>query len=86
MPCFLLTFGDASRPPVGAVIIQAPSMFQAAGYVVRDANGQAIAYIYSRGRGAPLKQCERHSVLRRFELQLVAREHRGGVRDGLYAR
>ena len=29
MPCFLLTFGDASRPPVGAVIIQAPSMFQA---------------------------------------------------------
>ena len=29
MPCFLLTFGDASRPPVGTVIIQAPSMFQA---------------------------------------------------------
>jgi hypothetical protein len=29
MPCFLLTFGDASRPPVGAVIIQASSMFQA---------------------------------------------------------
>ena len=29
MPCFLLTFGDASRPPVGAVIIEAPSMFQA---------------------------------------------------------
>ena len=29
MPCFLLTFGDASRPPVGAVIIQAPSMLQA---------------------------------------------------------
>jgi hypothetical protein len=26
---FLLTFGDASRPPVGAVIIEAPSMFQA---------------------------------------------------------
>jgi len=25
----LLTFGDASRPPVGAVIIEAPSMFQA---------------------------------------------------------
>jgi hypothetical protein len=30
MPYFLLTFGDASRPPVGAVIIEAPSMFQAA--------------------------------------------------------
>jgi hypothetical protein len=29
MPSFLLTFGDASRPPVGAVIIEAPSMFQA---------------------------------------------------------
>jgi hypothetical protein len=29
MPCFLLTFGDAGRPPVGAVIIEAPSMFQA---------------------------------------------------------
>jgi hypothetical protein len=29
MPHFLLTFGDASRPPVGAVIIEAPSMFQA---------------------------------------------------------
>jgi hypothetical protein len=29
MPHFLLTFGDASRPPVGAVIVEAPSMFQA---------------------------------------------------------
>ena len=29
MPYFLLTFGDASRPPVKAVIIEAPSMFQA---------------------------------------------------------
>jgi hypothetical protein len=29
MPHFLHTFGDASRPPVGAVIIEAPSMFQA---------------------------------------------------------
>ena len=29
MPHFLLTFGDARRPPVGAVIIEAPSMFQA---------------------------------------------------------
>jgi hypothetical protein len=29
MPHFLLTFGDASRPPVGAVISEAPSMFQA---------------------------------------------------------
>jgi hypothetical protein len=29
MPCFLLTFGDASRPPVGAVIVEAPSMFHA---------------------------------------------------------
>jgi hypothetical protein len=29
MPCFLLTFGDASRPPVGAVIIEATSVFQA---------------------------------------------------------
>jgi hypothetical protein len=29
MPYFLLTFGDARRPPVGAVIIEAPSMFQA---------------------------------------------------------
>jgi hypothetical protein len=29
LPCFLLTFGDASRPPVGAVIIEAQSMFQA---------------------------------------------------------
>jgi hypothetical protein len=29
MPFFLLTFGDASRPPVGAIIIEAPSMFQA---------------------------------------------------------
>ena len=26
---FLLTFGDACRPPVGAVIIEAPSMFHA---------------------------------------------------------
>jgi hypothetical protein len=29
MPHFLQTFGDASRPPVGAVVIEAPSMFQA---------------------------------------------------------
>jgi hypothetical protein len=29
MPHFLLTFGDANRPPVGAVIIEAPSIFQA---------------------------------------------------------
>jgi hypothetical protein len=29
MPPFLLTFGDASRPPVAAIIIEAPSMFQA---------------------------------------------------------
>jgi hypothetical protein len=29
MPHFLLTFGDPSRPPVGAVIIEAPSMFHA---------------------------------------------------------
>jgi hypothetical protein len=29
MPHFLLTFGDASRPPVGAVIVEARSMFQA---------------------------------------------------------
>ena len=29
MPYFLLTFGDASRPPVKAVVIEAPSMFQA---------------------------------------------------------
>ena len=29
MPCFSLTFGDASGPPVAAVIIEAPSMFQA---------------------------------------------------------
>jgi hypothetical protein len=29
MSHFLLTFGDASRPPVGVVIIEAPSMFQA---------------------------------------------------------
>jgi hypothetical protein len=29
MPHFLLTFGDAKRPPVGAVIIEASSMFQA---------------------------------------------------------
>jgi hypothetical protein len=26
---FLLTFGDASRPPVAAVVIEAPSMVQA---------------------------------------------------------
>jgi hypothetical protein len=29
MPHFLLTFGDPSRAPVGVVIIEAPSMFQA---------------------------------------------------------
>jgi hypothetical protein len=29
MPNFLLTFGDARRSPVGVVIIEAPSMFQA---------------------------------------------------------
>ena len=29
MPSFLLTFGDASGPPVGAIIIEAPSMFHA---------------------------------------------------------
>jgi hypothetical protein len=29
MPYFLLTFGDARRPPLGAVIIEAPSTFQA---------------------------------------------------------
>jgi hypothetical protein len=29
MPHFLLTFGDPSRTPVGVVIIEAPSMFQA---------------------------------------------------------
>ena len=29
MPHFLLTFGDASRPPVAATIIEAPSMAQA---------------------------------------------------------
>ena len=45
MPCFLLTFGDASRPPVGAVIIEAPS-------IVRDANGQTPVYVYSRDNEA----------------------------------
>jgi hypothetical protein len=29
LPCFLLTFGDAGRPPVAAVIIEEWSMFQA---------------------------------------------------------
>jgi hypothetical protein len=29
MPHFLVTFGDPRRPPVGAVIIETPSMFQA---------------------------------------------------------
>ena len=29
MPYFLQTFGDASRPPVGAVIIEGQSVFQA---------------------------------------------------------
>jgi hypothetical protein len=29
MPHFLLTFGDASRPPIAAIILEAPSMFQA---------------------------------------------------------
>jgi hypothetical protein len=29
MPHFLLTFGDASRPPVGAVILETPSVHQA---------------------------------------------------------
>ena len=29
MPYFLQTFGDATRPPGGAVVIEAPSMFQA---------------------------------------------------------
>jgi len=29
MPHFLLTFGDASRAPVGAVIVEAPSIFEA---------------------------------------------------------
>jgi hypothetical protein len=29
MPHFMLTFGDASRAPVGLVIIEAPSMFEA---------------------------------------------------------
>jgi hypothetical protein len=29
MPHFLLTFGDGRQPPVGAVVIEAPSMFQA---------------------------------------------------------
>jgi hypothetical protein len=29
MPHFLLTFGDARRRPVAAVIIEAPTMFQA---------------------------------------------------------
>jgi hypothetical protein len=29
MPHFLLTFGDASRPPVAAIILEAPSMFRA---------------------------------------------------------
>jgi hypothetical protein len=29
MPHFLLTFGDARRPPVAATIIEAPSMAQA---------------------------------------------------------
>jgi hypothetical protein len=28
-PHFLLTFGDASRPPVGAIILEAPSMHHA---------------------------------------------------------
>ena len=34
MPYFLLTFGDASRPLVAAVIIEASSMFQARMIVV----------------------------------------------------
>jgi hypothetical protein len=29
MPYLLQTFGDASRPPLGAVVIEAPSIFQA---------------------------------------------------------
>jgi hypothetical protein len=45
----LLTFGDASRPPIGAVIIEAPSMFQArmTAVVRRLAPGVAISRIGS---------------------------------------
>ena len=34
MPSFLLTFGNASRPPLSAVIIEAPSMFEARMFAV----------------------------------------------------
>ena len=39
MPYFLLTFGDASQPPVGAVIIEDTSMFRMTAVVRRLAPG-----------------------------------------------
>jgi hypothetical protein len=48
MPYFLQTFGDATRPPVGAVVIEAPSMFQARMTIVaRTAPGAPFGEVSS---------------------------------------
>jgi hypothetical protein len=47
MPHFLLTFGNVSRPPVGVVIIEAPSMFQA----------RVTAVIRRLAAGVPFGEC-----------------------------
>jgi hypothetical protein len=52
MPHFLLTFGDVSRPPVGVVIIEAPSMFQA----------RMTAVVRRLAPGVPLGECHELSA------------------------
>jgi hypothetical protein len=47
MPHFLLSFGDDRRPPVGVVIIEAPSMFRA----------RVTAVARRLAAGAPCGEC-----------------------------
>ena len=44
MPYFLQTFGDASRPPVGAVIIEGQSVFQARMTIVARRLGPGVPF------------------------------------------
>jgi hypothetical protein len=52
MPHFLLTFGHADERPVGVVIIEAPSMFQA----------HVSAVVRSLAPGVPFGECHELST------------------------
>jgi hypothetical protein len=53
MPHFLLTFGDASRPPVGAVILEAPPPLRSApgAAETRAVEGRTLSHYARTAKG-----------------------------------